>query len=140
MNIESLSSTDLIELLFTCAPNPIFIFSDSGILDCNPAAVKILNAPSKSALLEQHPARFSPEWQPDGRTSLEKSIEMDNIARRNGYHQFEWMHKKFDGTEFPVEVTISPVHWGKKEALMILWNDLTETKKEKCVIFKTPNC
>jgi PAS domain S-box-containing protein len=130
-------SLDRFRILFECSPNPILVFSDSGILDCNPAAVKILGATSKSNLLAQHPARFSPKFQPDGRTSEEKSVEMDGLARKNGLHRFEWIHKKFDGTDFPVEVTLAPIEWTEQRAVLVLWNDLTEKKNRERQIIQS---
>ncbi|MEK6578762.1 MAG: PAS domain S-box protein, partial [Bdellovibrionota bacterium] len=127
---RALKSAERFEAVFKSSPNPILVFGEMGILDCNLAAIKILGAPNRESLLFQHPARFSPEVQPDGRRSDEKSIEMDGLARKNGNHNFEWLHKKFDGTVFPVDVTLAPVDWNDNKAILVLWTDLTEKKKQ----------
>lgn len=72
------------ETLFLASPNPIIVFNDSGIFDCNPAAVKILGAKSRVELMSHHPAEFSPELQPDGSSSKKQSLEMDRMARKSG--------------------------------------------------------
>ena len=87
------------EAVFRCSPNPILILGPEGILDCNPAAVAILGATSKEQILGQHPARFSPAFQPDGREAGPASKEMDRLAREKGLHRFEWIHCRFDGSE-----------------------------------------
>jgi PAS domain S-box-containing protein len=83
-------------------------------------------------MLNLHPAKLSPEFQPDGRTSAEKSVEMDKLAREKGVHRFEWIHQKADGTNFPVEVTLNPIKLvDRNNVLLVVWRDLTEIKKEQ---------
>ena len=43
---------------------------------------------------------MSPERQPDGRDSGEKAKEMIETAVREGFHFFEWTHKRIDGEDF----------------------------------------
>jgi sigma-B regulation protein RsbU (phosphoserine phosphatase) len=56
---------------------------------------------------------------------------MDQIAREKGWHRFEWIHRKADGEEFPVEVTLNSVEIDGKPALIAVWHDLTEIKKNE---------
>jgi PAS domain S-box-containing protein len=114
--------------LFEKSADATLFFDETGILDCNDAALKMLRCPSKDALRAAHPATFSPERQPDGSLSLEKSRRMDGIARSQGYHQFEWIHRRFDGSEFPVEVTLNPVQLEGRTVLLVGWRDLTQSK------------
>lgn len=125
------------EAVFQYSPNPILVFNETGILDCNPAAVDILGFSNKTEMLTKHPATFSPQYQPDGRTSKEKSVEMDRLAQVNGRHQFEWIHKKIDGTEFPVDVMLAPIKWNKEVVNLALWNDLTEKRKRDLQLVQT---
>jgi serine phosphatase RsbU (regulator of sigma subunit) len=60
---------------------------------------------------------------------MEKSVEMDGLARTHGYHRFEWMHRKLDGEVFPVEVTLNAVEIDGKPAWLVVWHDLTEIKR-----------
>ena len=122
-------SDERFRVLFERSTDAHLLFDDTGIIDCNQAAVDMLGADDKRHVLATHPAAFSPERQPDGRLSLEKSIEMDARARRDGYHRFEWIHRKFDGTEFPVEVTLNPVVLAGRPALLVVWHDLTDRKR-----------
>ncbi len=75
------------------------------------------------------PADLSPERQPDGQLSTEKSRQMNEIAQRDGMHRFEWYHRKIDGEIFPVEVVLNPVDIDGKPAMIAVWHDLTERKK-----------
>ena len=51
------------------------------------------------------------------------------LAREKGYHRFDWTHRKMDGEEFPVEVTLTPVVLEGRPALLVVWHDLTERKR-----------
>jgi phosphoserine phosphatase RsbU/P len=120
---------DRFHVLFEHSSDALLIFDETGTTDCNDACVKLLKASDKAQVLAQHPAALSPEYQPDGRRSMEKSKEMDGIAQARGYHRFEWMHRKLDGEAFPVEVTLNPVTIDGKPAMIVVWHDLTEIKR-----------
>src|SRR5262249_43975110 len=122
-------TADAFRVLFEPSSDAHFIFDETGITDCNAATIQLLKAVDKSQVLALHPAVLSPEYQPDGRLSMEKSKEMDGIAKARGYHRFEWMHRKLDGEVFPVEVTLNAVQIGSKPALIVVWHDLTEIKR-----------
>ncbi len=127
--MEKTIAADRFQILFDHASDAHFIFMDNGITDCNDAAVTLLKCRSKSEVLARHPRIFSPEYQPDGRLSLEKSMEMDAIARKRGWHRFEWVHQKVDGETFPVEVTLNVVEIDGKQAMIAVWHDLTGIKQ-----------
>ncbi|UCG71253.1 MAG: response regulator [Chromatiales bacterium] len=126
---ELRASMERFRLLFEQSFDAHLIFDDNGIVDCNEAAVRLLRYDDKEDLLSHHPSEFSPEFQPDGRRSDEKSLEVDETARRLGHHLFEWMHRKKDGEEFLVEVSMTPVELEGKTAMLGVWHDLTERKQ-----------
>jgi PAS domain S-box-containing protein len=123
-------SEERFRTLFEASNNAHLIFDDAsnGIIACNTEAVRMLHGTSKEQLLTIHPAVLSPEFQPDGRRSLEKCIEVDATARRDGFHRFEWMHRRLDGEDFPVEVTLTPVKLHSGPALLVVWHDISDIK------------
>ena len=126
---ERKMAEEQLSVIFEYSTDAHLLFGEKGIISCNQAAVNMLRCKDKTELLSFHPAVFSPEFQPDGRRSAEKSIEMDRLAREKGYHQFEWMHRRMDGELFPVEVTLNPVTIQNKPVLLVVWHDITEQKK-----------
>ena len=116
-------------MLFEYSSDAHLLFDDTGIIDCNHAAVAMLRCRDKTEALALHPAVLSPTYQPDGRLSLEKCVEMDALAYEKGYHRFEWTHRKMDGETFPVEVTLTPVTLNGKPTLLVVWHDMTERKR-----------
>jgi len=94
----------------------------------------MLRCKDKAELLSMHPATFSPDFQPDGKSSEQKAKEMDELAYQTGYNQFEWIHKRMDGEEFPVEVTLNPVTLNGKRVLLVVWHDISKRKEAEEVI------
>jgi PAS domain S-box-containing protein len=122
------SAHEIFRVLFEHSSDAHLIFDQTGIIDCNHAAIAMLACQDKAEVLRLHPAVLSPERQPDGRLSMEKSVEMDGLARIHGYHRFEWTHRRMNGELFPVEVTLTPVTLASGGALLVVWHELTEIK------------
>lgn len=128
------TAQDIFRVLYEYSSDAHLIFDHRGILDCNRAAIAMLHGKDKSQVLALHPAVLSPEYQPDGQRSLDKSVEMDRLARERGVHRFEWTHRRLSGEEFPVEVTLTPVVLQDGPALLVVWHDLTEIKAREAAL------
>ena len=60
------------------------------------------------------------------------------IALRNGFHRFEWVHVRADGSNFLVEVSLTPIAVGGEVVLLTLWRDITERKQaERFELFRS---
>ncbi len=105
------------------------ILEDSMFVDCNQAAVEMLGASSREEVTNTHPSHLSPEFQPDGRPSAEKADEMIQIALERGSHRFEWVHRRVDGIDFPVEVLLTSVSVGGRTILLSGWREIAERKR-----------
>ncbi|MEI6054551.1 MAG: response regulator [Lentisphaerota bacterium] len=117
------------EKIFHNCPDAIFLISGQKFVDCNEVAIKILRAKDREEVFNTHPSQLSPEFQPDGRTSFEKANDMISTAFKNGFHRFEWDHKRLDGEVFPVEVSLTLITFNGELTLHTLWKDLTEQKR-----------
>jgi len=95
------------QTMFERSTDAILILDGETFVDCNEATVKMLRYRNKSELLQTHPSDLSPPVQPDGRSSFEKASEMIATAIEKGSHRFEWMHRRADGEDFPVEVLLT---------------------------------
>jgi PAS domain S-box-containing protein len=126
---ESLLIQERYSVLFNKSTDAHFFMDLKGIIDCNEAAVKILNANSREEVLATNPALFSPENQHDGSKSEEKRMDVYKIAMEQGYHRFEWVYKKFTGELFYVQVTLNSVIVAGQRAMLVVWHDLTEIKE-----------
>ncbi len=114
--------------LFERSPDPCWIIEDNRFTQCNNAAVSVLQYPDKNSLLS-HPSELSPEYQEDGQLSFKKANQMMAIALEKSVHRFEWIHKRYDGSCFPVEVTLARIKVDGKYSLYCVWRDITERRK-----------
>ncbi len=114
--------------LFENSPDPCWLIKGDQFVDCNRAALTILGYRERDDIL-RHPSRLSAEFQPDGRSSLEKAEEMMRIARERGMYRFEWEHRRADGSGFPVEVTLARLDLMDGDVLYCVWRDITERKR-----------
>lgn len=115
--------------LFERSPDPACLIKNRQIMDCNLAAVTTLGYASREELLAAIHLVLTPEFQPNGRTSLEKAEEMLQTAFQRGIHRFEWTLRHHDGHCFPVEVTLAKIVLQGDEILYCIWRDITERKQ-----------
>jgi len=116
--------------LFEATRDAIFTLEppSSRFTSANPAAVKMFGAKNEAALLALTPWELSPERQPDGRASDEKSRQMIETARREGSHLFEWTHRRVDGAAFPADVLLTRTTKEGRERIYATVRDISERK------------
>ena len=78
---------------------------DFRIFECNEATVKLFGLKNKQEYFERH-FELSPELQPNGQRSYEKTVELLQKVLKEGRLVFEWMHRTVDGEPLPVEITL----------------------------------
>ena len=98
-------------------------------VDCNQAAVELIRAENKQQLLRTRPEDLSPPLQPDGTPSAEKSAKIIEIIQRQKTHLFEWMMRRLDGKDVPIEVSATAVLMDGKGIHVIVCRDISERKQ-----------
>ena len=121
-------SEEVFSLLFEKSGDANLLIKDGRYIDCNEAALKLMGCHDKSCLINLTPADISPERQPDGALSSEKSKRMDEIALREGSNRFEWVRKRFDGTELHSDIMQTPISLQGEKIIYLTWRDITEKK------------
>jgi PAS domain S-box-containing protein len=117
--------------LYTESRDAIMIVSpESGFLAANPATIELFSCRNEQDFTSRTPASLSPDYQPDGMLSTEKSQKMMRLAMANGSHFFEWTHRRADGTEFPAWVLLSRFESGGAPLLQATVRDITASKRE----------
>ena len=95
----------------------------------NAAAIKLFGARDEEEFVTLCPWDVSPDMQPDGKSSIVKAREMLEIALRDGSCYFEWVHKRFDGREFPCVIMLSVLILEGKKIVQANVRDITERRK-----------
>jgi len=109
------------------------------LIDCNQEAVKLFELSSKKEYIEKY-YELSPEYQPDGQLSSEKSKDIIKKAFAEGYSRFEWLHRKLNGEIVPCEITLVRVRIRNEYMICGYVSDLREIKAVMAKMREADEC
>jgi PAS domain S-box-containing protein len=124
------NTESMFRLLFERSADAMSLFDpETGrFVESNAAVVRQVGAPNKEALGNVSPTEISPEYQPDGRLSAEKAAEVAGLALKNGSHRFEWMSRRYDGSELPLDIVMTAVPYNGRTFLFVVSRDISAQK------------
>ena len=129
--VESLRESERkFRTLFDKSSDAILVFDGNRLIDCNEAAVHMLECLSKEELLSTPPEDFAPEFQPDGTPSTLQSRRLLALAAKKGKHRYEWVGRTASSREFWVDALITVVPYGGRDVFYMVWRDITTRKEE----------
>ncbi|SEM20558.1 PAS domain S-box-containing protein [Syntrophus gentianae] len=120
--------------LFENFPDAILLADQWEIIDCNPAAVRMLAGSSKDDIIGRNVEQFFPPTQPDGRSSVEASRNLWKLTLKKKSVQMEWMHRDLAGRDFPVSVSMVMVSRDGKALCYLIWRDLREREERENIL------
>jgi len=115
-------------ILFIDSPDAYLIIVDGIFMECNRAAEAMLRG-DRTDIIGKPPELLSPEFQPDGKRSSESAEQIIKEVLSTGSKMFEWVHRRLDGSDFFVEISLSSMMLEGKPALFTTWRDITERKR-----------
>jgi PAS domain S-box-containing protein len=121
----------MFQLLFERSADAIWLFdTDAGVfVDCNQAAVELIGATCREQIVKTTPAQLAPPQQPDGKPSEAAAAELTEIIRSQGSTRFEWLARRFDGRDVPLEVLATTLPLEGRNLQVIVSRDITERRK-----------
>ncbi len=131
---ESKAAEERFRLLFERSTVPKLLINDQGVIDCNDAAVMALRARSKQSIVGRSFQTFLPRMQPGGTGSREALVAAVRQATESGSHRFEFVLRRADGSEFPLEITLSRATYDGRAVLLATWRDLTQQREAERVL------
>lgn len=114
--------------LFADSPDAYLIIKEGIIVDCNRAAESML-AGKREQIIGKSPDLLSPPYQSNGQSSALSAAERIAEAQKTGSNTFEWTHRRFDGSDFLVEVSVSSMQMLGQDVLLVTWRDITARKQ-----------
>lgn len=105
------------------------VHDESGFIQVNTAAVRLFGAERPQQIIGLHPGNVSPPMQPDGESSFAAAQRHMARALERGTHRFEWICRRLDATEFPVEVTLTALQLEGRQLMQAVVLDLSERKR-----------
>ncbi|MGG6267771.1 ATP-binding sensor histidine kinase [Leptolyngbya sp. AN03gr2] len=122
--------------LFEQSADATFIFDPQQLkfTKCNQAAIKLLKFDTKEQLIGLGPGDISPEFQPDGRPSIEVAIWMTALVFENGSHRFEWLCHTAKGEPIWLEIVLTLMSFDDQPIFHGIWRDLTERKQAEAAL------
>ena len=107
-------------------PVEITLIEDGRYRYANPAGLRNFGFSSLAELEKLRPDQVAPEFQPDGRSSVEVAVQAILRARQDGQYQFEWMRQRRDGAQYPVLTTLLPVVVAGRPCILGINRDMSE--------------
>lgn len=94
------------------------------ILECNRYALRVFGASNKDELLGRQVTSISPQYQPDGKLSVEVALKESDKAITDGVSKYEWMGRSLQETPLPFEVTLVRILFHGEVCLLAYMRDL----------------
>jgi len=120
---ERKEAEERFRLVFEHSADGLLLSDETGVVDCNPAALRMLGLSEKQELIGRRPAEFSPLTQPDGTRSDEKSLGIGAATLDSGAMTFDWVHQHVDGHAVPVEISVRHASMRGKRVSVVVWRD-----------------
>lgn len=106
----------------------VVVQDETGFLQANPAALKLVGATRPEEFLGHHPQDFSAPIQHGGEDATVAAQRHVARAMAEGWDHFEWIGRRLDGTCFPLEVTLTTLQLDGRTVIQAVMFDLTERK------------
>jgi PAS domain S-box-containing protein len=116
--------------LFENANDGIFLMEKDRFIECNEQVCNIFGC-RKDEIIGNTPADFSPEYQPDGKSSLQKARNVIDKALSEGPQVFYWQHQRKDGSLIDTEVSLNSVSLGEDIYVQAVVRDITKQKENE---------
>lgn len=123
--------------LFEASSQGVVLHDDKQYLEVNPALAQMLGYESPDQLIGLNPGLTSPTTQPDGQNSVEGALKHIQECLTQGNVRFDWMAKRKNGEEIPVEVILTRVELGGKQIIQAAVIDITQRKAAEAELLKS---
>ncbi|MFO1488826.1 MAG: PAS domain S-box protein [Verrucomicrobiota bacterium] len=129
-------SEEKFRALFEASSQGVILQDEHQYLEVNPACVQMLGYDSARELIGLHPGITSPPFQPNGEPTAAQAQRHIKDCLEKGHVRFEWVARRKNGEDIPVEVILTRVPWGGKQIIQAAINDISERKNAEAELLK----
>ncbi|PKL66675.1 MAG: hypothetical protein CVV28_09765 [Methanobacteriales archaeon HGW-Methanobacteriales-1] len=122
--------------IFDNAGDGILLMEQEHFIECNEKALEIYGV-TRDQIIGQTPAKFSPEMQGPGLKSEDMARKHVKHALQGHPQNFEWEHKRLDGTPFFAEVTLNRLKIEDEYLIQAMVRDVTLRKETEDLLKKS---
>jgi PAS domain S-box-containing protein len=122
-------SEEKFRALFEGSSQGVVLQDENGLLEVNPAAVRILGRQSPQELLGKHPKDMAPAHQPNGQSSEAMAHKHIEECLTQGSARFEWVASSPKGQDIPLEVALTRIEWSGRQVIQAFITDISERKQ-----------
>ena len=123
--------------LFEATSQGVLLQDEERFLEVNSAALRILGYSSPGEILGRGPADFSAPIQANGHPAADLARKHLVECMTHGTARFDWISRRADGTDIPVEVILTRIQMGGRPLIQAVLNDITERKKAESELLKS---
>ncbi len=112
-----------IDALFERKEDALLVIEGEYFIEASQRALELLGMSSVNVIKALHPAKISPEFQPDGESSKLKANHLFAQLADEGFIQFDWQHISIYGDPFDVRVTLRVRDKEGKSYIDVHWHE-----------------
>lgn len=121
------ADTDRAQFILDSLPLIVTLWDENyNIVDCNAEVLRRHGSASKDEYIE-HFAKFMPEFQPDGTTSVQKADDLLSETFTTGGNT-DWTYVDQQGNEVPMEVFSTPMEYKGSPMLLVIARDMSDIR------------
>jgi PAS domain S-box-containing protein len=124
-NRQITESENRFRAFFDDSPDACLLLGDGLIVDCNRTFLTMIGG-GRQQVIGSTPEAFSPGFQPGGIPSAEAAKARLAEALALGRTSFEWIHRRFDGTEFWTAISLSAITVSGRPLVLASLRNITE--------------
>src|SRR5262249_27638806 len=97
-------------------------------------AVALMRGTTRDQLIGRDPIEFSTAIQADGTPTVEALTTLTQNLAASGHVRTEWLHQALDGTQVPIDLTLTQTVLQEGPAVLASWHDITERKRTEAIL------
>ena len=115
--------------LFEATSQAVLLHDGKKVLMANQAMLRQYGGPAPATIIGRDPLELSAPVQVGGEPARKVADRYLDQVRTEGSGRFEWIARRADGSQYPVEIFLTPIQMHGRTVFQSVINDITERKR-----------